>query len=41
MNCTLMEMTRYLLHDAGLPDIFWGYMILHATVVVTDLLGSA
>jgi hypothetical protein len=37
MNCTLMEMVQYLLYDAGLPDIFWGYAILHATTILNLL----
>jgi hypothetical protein len=41
MNRTLMEMARCLLHDAGLPDTFWGYMILHAATILNLLLSHA
>jgi hypothetical protein len=37
MNRTLMEMARCLLHDAGLPDTFWGYVILHAATILNLL----
>jgi hypothetical protein len=39
MNYTLMEMAQCLLHDAGLPDIFCGYVILH-TATILNLLPS-
>ena len=37
MNRTLVEMARCLLHDAGLPDSFWGYAVLHSARILNVL----
>ena len=34
MNCTLIEMARAMLSDAGLPNAYWGDAILYATHIL-------
>jgi hypothetical protein len=37
MNWTLVEMACYLLHDATLPDTFWGYAVQHSACILNSL----
>jgi hypothetical protein len=37
INCTIQEMARCLLHDAGLPDSFWSYTVLHCSHILNLL----
>jgi hypothetical protein len=37
MNQTLVEMARCLLHDAALPDTFWGYVVQHSARILNSL----
>jgi hypothetical protein len=37
MNRTLVEMARCLLHDAALPDTFWGYAVQHSVHILNSL----
>jgi hypothetical protein len=37
MNRTLVEMARCLLHDAALPDTFWGYAVQHSAYILNSL----
>ncbi|KAJ3531725.1 hypothetical protein NM688_g7534 [Phlebia brevispora] len=37
MNRTLVEMARCLLHDAGLPNKYWGDAVLHAAYIINCL----
>jgi hypothetical protein len=37
MNRTIEEMARCLLSDAGLPDTFWCYAVLHSATILNVL----
>jgi transposase InsO family protein len=37
MNQTLVEMAHCLLHDAALPDTFWGYAVQHSAHILNSL----
>ena len=37
MNCTLIEMARAMLSDAGLPNAYWGHAILYATHILNHV----
>ena len=41
MNRTLMESAHSMLRNASLPDMYWGYTILHAAHILNQLLTCA